>query len=186
MGRFGLPQCQRPLDISKLDADDLLVVGDRRPRQCDGRRPYRRRGGRRRRRRRRPDRADGGTDDDVSAAITSYGPGEALLIEADGGDIAIGATASGFGVHVQGSLSANGVYGDVDATTLRIHGGRRDRVRSRFGRRPTVLTPAVNGSATAVLIGADAIVSNCLRARASSASSFRQRRGRARRSDRRG
>lgn len=164
----GFHNVNRPLDISKLDADDLLESGpaiavranvtggvhidgvgveDDEDDDGDGQTE-----------------ADGDTDDDVSAAITSYGPGEALLIEADGGDIAIGATASGFGVHVQGSLSANGVYDDVDATTLRIHGvgGSTVTIADGIALDGSVTASAVNGSATAVLIGADAIVSELL------------------------
>jgi hypothetical protein len=67
--------------------------------------------------------ADGDTDDDVTAVITSYGPAPAVLIQADpSANLVLGATASGYGLHVRGSLTASGLYEGVDATALRVEG----------------------------------------------------------------
>lgn len=73
------------------------------------------------------DDGDGETDDaddNYTAAIRSYGSAPTLHIEADGGagDLVLGATASGFGVHVRGVVEGNGVFDGVEGTAIRIEG----------------------------------------------------------------
>jgi len=62
-------------------------------------------------------------DDNFGATIRTYSGAPVLSIEsAAGSPLAIGATASGFGVNVRGLLESNGVYSGVDATTIRLEG----------------------------------------------------------------
>lgn len=65
---------------------------------------------------------DEDTDDNFSATIRTYGGSPALFIESDASAIALGATASGYGLHVRGQIEAAGVYEGVDATAIRLEG----------------------------------------------------------------
>ena len=61
-----------------------------------------------------------------TAKITSFGAAPAVVIGATGRDIAIGAlpaTASGFGIIIDGSITGTGVYAGVDGNGMLI-GGR--------------------------------------------------------------
>ena len=66
---------------------------------------------------------DDDADDNFSAAIRAFGEAPALHVESDGAALALGATASGYGLHVRGQIEASGVYDDVDATAIRLEGG---------------------------------------------------------------
>jgi uncharacterized protein with beta-barrel porin domain len=67
--------------------------------------------------------AGGDTDDDSTASISSFGSAPTLHIEADpSGNLALGATASGYGLHVRGLVDAAGVYDNVEATAIRLEG----------------------------------------------------------------
>jgi len=164
----GFRSLSRPADISDLDADDLLIGGpaiavrdnvlggitiqgigveDDLDDDDDGLTDE-----------------GGDTDDDASASITSFGSGEALLIEADGSNVVIGATAEGFGLHVQGGLGASGVYDNVDATALRIVGvgGSTVTIADGIALDGSVQAAAINADARAVVLGADSIISELL------------------------
>jgi len=108
--------------------------------------------------------AQSDADDDASAVIASFGSAEALLIEADGSNIAIGATSEGFGVHVQGGVVAGGIYDNIDATAIRIAGvgGSTVTINDGIALDGTVQATAVNGDARAVVLGVDSIISELL------------------------
>ncbi|MGH6949299.1 MAG: beta strand repeat-containing protein, partial [Vitreimonas sp.] len=172
----GFHNTNRPADISDLDPDDLLIGGpaiavhhsvtggihiegigveDDEDDDGDG-----------------ETEAEGDTNDDLTASITSFGSGPALLIEADpSADLVLGATASGFGLHVQGGVIASGVYDGVDATAIRIQGsGGRivdidDPGQNGIALDGTVTASAQNADAHAVVIGVDARVTQILNRR---------------------
>ncbi|MEN7536748.1 autotransporter outer membrane beta-barrel domain-containing protein [Aurantiacibacter flavus] len=142
-----------PKDPSKLDADDLLqgssalvIEGDVSggivlaiaPEDTDTENP--------------DEDADGIPDEkEGSANVLGYGAAPAMVIGAQGRDIAVGpvaATASKFGLQIDGVVRGVGVYADVDANGLLI-GGRGGAVSIANG-------AAVAGSVTAVSIGANA------------------------------
>lgn len=73
------------------------------------------------------DDGDGDTadaDDNYTAIIRSYGSSPSIHIESAGGagNLVLGATASGYGLHVRGLIEAHGVYDNVDATAIRLEG----------------------------------------------------------------
>src|SRR5690606_33119406 len=66
---------------------------------------------------------DPDTDDDLTASLTTHGSAPTILIEADpANDLTLGAGASGYGLHVRGSVAAFGVYDGVEATAIRVAG----------------------------------------------------------------
>lgn len=168
----GFHNINRPSDISDLDADDLLIGGpaiavhysvaggihiegigveDDEDDDGDG-----------------ETEAEGDTNDDASASIASFGSAPALLIEADpSADLVLGATASGFGLHVQGGVSASGVYDGVDATAIRIQGagGSTVSIVDGIALDGLVSAGAQNADAFALVVGADASVSEILNRR---------------------
>lgn len=103
-------------------------------------------------------------DDDASASILSFGSAPAMLIEADGSNIVIGTTTTGFGLHVRGGLSAAGVYDNIDATALRIEGigGSTVTIADGVAIDGIVQAAANNGNSTAIYIGADTLISELL------------------------
>lgn len=155
----GFHSTNRPLDTSDLDADDLELGGpaiairdsvaggvtidgvgveDDEDDDGDG-----------------ETEEEGDTNDDLSAAITSYGSGEALLVEADGSNITLGANVAGFGLHVQGSLSGLGVYDGIDATAIRLEGvgGSTVQVDGGIAIDGVVTATAAEADATAIVLG---------------------------------
>lgn len=103
-------------------------------------------------------------DDDASASIVSYGSAPALLVEADGNNIVVGTTATGFGIHVQGGISAVGVYDNVDAIAMRIQGvgGNTVTIADGIAIDGVVQSAATNGNSTALHIGANVITPELL------------------------
>ena len=166
----GFHNINRPADVSDLDADDLLIGGpaiavhysvaggilidgvgveDDVDDDGDGL----------------TDVGDGDADDDASAAIFSYGSAPALLIQADpSADLVLGATATGFGLHVQGALNAAGVYDGIDATAIRIEGmgGAQVLIADGIALDGQVQAVGNNASAYGLVIGFDAFVSELL------------------------
>lgn len=66
---------------------------------------------------------NGDPDDDNTAVLTVYGSAPAILIQADpSANLVLGATASGYGFWVRGSVIAAGVYDNIEATGVRIEG----------------------------------------------------------------
>lgn len=104
------------------------------------------------------------TNDDFTASIASFGSGPALLIEADGSNVVLGTTTTGFGLHVRGGLSASGVYNGFDATALRIQGIGPSTVQIIDGIAidNTVRATAFEGNAIGVHIGSGANISEIL------------------------
>lgn len=152
-----------PGDTSKLDADDLLQGGsavvvagnvaggilfDARP----------------------ADNSTTDTDEDddgipdaneSTAAINGYGAAPAVLIGSSE-DIAIGAvatSANGHGLVIKGAISGNGLYNAVSSTGLQI-GGAGGAVDLGGGMTVggTVTAKSANADATAIRVGAGAIV----------------------------
>ncbi|MFO1016480.1 MAG: autotransporter domain-containing protein [Hyphomonadaceae bacterium] len=104
----------------------------------------------------------GDTNDDLSATILTYGSAPTIAIETDGvNNIVIGTTSSGYGLHVQGTLAASGVYDNVDATAIRIAGSGASTVSIADGITldRLVSAGASNGSAYGVVIGPNASTS---------------------------
>ena len=150
--------------MSKLDADDLLQGGpavvvagdvaggiliDARPADLD------------------PNDTDEDNDgvadaSELNASITSFGAAPALRIGSSLVDTAIGAVASsgaGFGLVVNGLVGGAGVYTGVSGTGIAIGGlGHSVSVAGGMGVSGTVLANALNANATAIRIGAGAIV----------------------------
>ena len=63
------------------------------------------------------------TNDNATASVSVYGSAPALLIQATpASNLVLGATASGYGLHVRGSISATGLFDGIGATALRIEG----------------------------------------------------------------
>jgi uncharacterized protein with beta-barrel porin domain len=63
------------------------------------------------------------TNDDLTAAIASYGSAPTLQIQSDGvSNLTVGTAPSGFGLHIRGSLISVGVYSGFDSTAVRIEG----------------------------------------------------------------
>ncbi len=103
-------------------------------------------------------------NDNASAAIVSNGSAPALLVETAGSDVVIGATASGFGIHVQGGITSAGVYDNIDAVAMRIQGlgGNTVTIADGVAIDGVLQTTALNANATALHIGADAFISELL------------------------
>lgn len=98
----------------------------------------------------------------TAATLTSYGSAPALLVGSATRDITIGAIASdtnGYGLEINGSLAALGVYDGVAAHTLVI-GGQGGGVSIAGGASiaGTVTATSNDASATAVEIGSGATV----------------------------
>lgn len=113
--------------------------------------------------------ADGDTDDDLTTSINAYGSAPALLIQADpSADLVLGATASGYGLHVRGTIAAQGVYDGVEATAIEIAGDGGAQVTTAGGIAIDNVTgaAAIEADATAVHIGAGAVVPEILIRRA--------------------
>ncbi|RIV81374.1 autotransporter domain-containing protein [Aurantiacibacter xanthus] len=129
-----------PSDPSKLDADDLLQGGS--ALLVEGN-------------------VTGGIviaakpkdakDGEVAGSVIGYGAAPAMVIGAQGRDVAIGpvgSTASKFGLQIDGAVRGAGVYAGVDANGLQI-GGRGGAVSVANG-------ISVAGGVTAVSLGANA------------------------------
>ncbi|MGE0742864.1 MAG: beta strand repeat-containing protein, partial [Hyphomonadaceae bacterium] len=106
--------------------------------------------------------AENDTDDDATATITVFGSSPAVSIQATpAGDVLLGATASGYGLHVRGSVSAIGVYDNFDATALRIAGDAGGNAVTTAGGVAidnVVSASAAEANAYAVFIGQNADV----------------------------
>ena len=89
-------------------------------------------------------------DDNAGANILVFGEAPALHIESNGVDaLNVGATASGYGLHVRGVLEGRGVYDDVDATGIRIEGASGANVNIAGG-------VAIDGASSAIAYNSDA------------------------------
>lgn len=65
----------------------------------------------------------GDTDDDVGAQIQVFSNAPAILISADpAADLVLGATSSGFGLHIRGTVAASGIFDGNQATGIRVEG----------------------------------------------------------------
>lgn len=62
------------------------------------------------------------TDDDNAAQIVLYGSSPAILLRADTGNIVIGPTASGYGLHNRGNITVNPLYDGRAGTGFRVDG----------------------------------------------------------------
>lgn len=107
--------------------------------------------------------AAGDADDDASATISVSGSAPAIRIRPDATtplNIVLGPTASGFGFVNRGGVAAAGVYDNVSSTALRIEGVGGATVTTAGGVRNdgSLGASAVEGSATAIAIGAGATV----------------------------
>ncbi|AIT82044.1 autotransporter outer membrane beta-barrel domain-containing protein [Novosphingobium pentaromativorans] len=149
-----------PSDASKLDADDLLQGGSAlviegdvsggivlavAPKDND------------------PDNADedgDGIEDakEGSAKVVSYGKAPAMVIGAADRDVAIGpvaGTASQYGLQIDGSVEARGLYAGIDATGLAIGGrGGAVTIANGIGIAGSVAAVSNGANATALNIGA--------------------------------
>ncbi len=62
------------------------------------------------------------TDDNAGATINTFGTAPAILIQADGSNLTVGAGSSGYGLLIRGQAAATGLYNGVSATGVRIAG----------------------------------------------------------------
>lgn len=108
--------------------------------------------------------ANGDADDDASAAIGVYGSAPAIHIQADTNNIVIGAAPTGFGLHVQGSVAAFGVFDNIDATAIRIEGlgGNTVSIADGIAVDGFVQAAAANADVIGLALGANANVSELL------------------------
>lgn len=75
----------------------------------------------------------GDADDDNTAQVLMYGSAPAILVRADAGNVVLGATASGYGLHNRGSITVNGVYDGRSATGFRVEGSGGNTVDTAGG-----------------------------------------------------
>lgn len=105
------------------------------------------------------------TDDDLTAAITSYGSAPAILIQADpSANLVVGAGENGFGLDIRGAVTGVGVYNGFDATAIRIEGsgGSTVSIANGIAVDGNVRATAFDGDAYGIAIGDDASVSQIL------------------------
>jgi uncharacterized protein with beta-barrel porin domain len=103
-------------------------------------------------------------NDDLTASISSLGSGPALLIQADGSNVVLGATSTGFGLHVRGLVASSGVYNGFNATAIRIDGVGPSTVQIADGIAldNSVRATAFEGDAIALHIDSGANISEIL------------------------
>ena len=110
------------------------------------------------------DEDDDGIEDakEGSAAVTSYGSAPAMVVGATNRAIAIGpvaASASKFGLVIDGTVTGAGVYSGIEATGLLIGGrGGAVSIANGIGIGGTVSATSNGASATAIRIGSGATV----------------------------
>ncbi|TDW63436.1 uncharacterized protein with beta-barrel porin domain [Novosphingobium sp. PhB55] len=151
-----------PADPSKLDADDLLQGGSAivvagnvtggivlavAPKDSD------------------PNNADEDGDGipdatEGAAKVSSYGKAPAMVIGAAGRDIAIGpvaATASKYGLQIDGTVEGHGLYTGIDGNGLAIGGlGGNVTIAGGIGINGSVAATSKDAAATALRLGAGA------------------------------
>lgn len=164
----GYHAVSRPADISDLDADDLLQGGsaivirssvaggividgvgveDDEDDDDDG-----------------ITEAQNDSNDDLTATIISYGAAPAMLIQADGSNIVLGATSTGYGLHIQGAITGSGVYDGIAGVGLRIEGigGSTVTIADGIAMDGAVQGLGTNADSYAMVFGADTNVSELL------------------------
>lgn len=88
-------------------------------------------------------------NDDATAVINVFGGAPAIHVRADpGSNIALGPTASTYGLHVRGNVGAFGVFDGFDAAAIRIEGTATSTVTTAAGL-------ALDGPVTAAAAEAD-------------------------------
>ncbi len=96
-------------------------------------------------------------NDDATASINVFGGAPAVRIQADpSANLALGATASGFGLHVRGAVAAHGIYDNVDATAIRIAGsgvGQTTTVTGGVALDGDITTTASEANAHGLFVG---------------------------------
>jgi uncharacterized protein with beta-barrel porin domain len=74
------------------------------------------------------------SDDDVSANIQVYSNAPALLVSATPGEnLVLGATSSGHGLNIRGSISSQGLWDNVESTAIRLQGSGTSSLTSAAG-----------------------------------------------------
>ncbi len=66
---------------------------------------------------------DEDADDNFGASIRNFSGAPALLVESNGAALALGATPSGYGLHVRGLIESGGVFDGVESAAIRLEGG---------------------------------------------------------------
>ncbi|MEQ1618531.1 MAG: autotransporter domain-containing protein [Terricaulis sp.] len=106
------------------------------------------------------------TNDDVTASIVVFGAAPAISIQADpSANLALGPTASSYGLHVRGAVSASGVYDGVEATAVGITGsgtGAAVTTAAGIALDGDISVSAIEANSYGVRIGADANVPTIL------------------------
>lgn len=101
-------------------------------------------------------------DDDRTAVIESYGEAAAVLIEADGANINIGAgiTPGEYGFLNRGVLNGNGVFDGFESYALQIQGvgGNTATITGGIRNDGTISATSYEANAYALFAGADAII----------------------------
>lgn len=108
----------------------------------------------------------GDADDDNTASLASYGSAPAIHIQADpSANLVLGATASGYGLWVRGTIGAIGVYDNIEATAIRIEGdGGGSTVTTANGVAidSAISTASIEANSYGLYIGDNAIVPEVL------------------------
>ena len=104
------------------------------------------------------------TDDDNNSQVLLYGSAPAVLLRADTGNILIGPTASGYGLHNRGSITVNALYDGRTATGFRVDGVGLNTVDTSDGiaNDQSLSVTAFEANAYGVSIGDGALVPEIL------------------------
>lgn len=108
------------------------------------------------------DSEDNETDDNFSAVINLYGSTPAMLIQADGSNLTVGAGDEGYGLLVRGQITSQGIFDGFSATALRIAGdglGSTTTITGGVSIDSVLSTNAQEANAQTLVFGQDAITS---------------------------
>lgn len=100
-------------------------------------------------------------DDNFGGLLRVYGSAPVIHVEADASaPLALGATASGYGLHIRGVVEASGVHDDVEATAIRLDGLAGSPVTTAGGIAidNSVSATAFDASAYGVFVGSNVTV----------------------------
>ena len=105
--------------------------------------------------------AAGDTDDDVGGQIQVFSTAPGILISADpSANLVLGATSSGYGLHVRGTVAASGIFDGNEATGIRVEGSGTSTTTTAAGVLidNTVVASTFEADAFGVSVGLNASV----------------------------
>ncbi|MBL8546743.1 MAG: autotransporter domain-containing protein [Hyphomonadaceae bacterium] len=106
------------------------------------------------------DATEGEADDNAGAQVSSLGSAPAMLIQANGANLTVGAGASGFGLLMRGQLTSSGVFDGINATTLRIagNGGFTTTIDGGISIDNALFARAAEGNAIGLLLDQGSVI----------------------------